>query len=68
MIALCQDLLGHVQPNLRGQVARLILDLTVSQEGKERACSVEGCVDKLVKLLNDQYEFVRAQAVAALMR
>lgn len=68
VIAMCQDLLGCVQPNLRGQAARLVLDLTVPLEGKERACSVEGCIAKLVRLLEDLYPFVKAQTLAALMR
>lgn len=68
VITLCLDLLGYMQPNLRGQAARLILDLTVPLEGKERACSIEECIPKLVKLLDDPYTFVRAQALAALMR
>lgn len=68
VIAMCQDLLGNVQPTLRGQAARLIFDLSLPLEGKERACSVEGCIQRLIKLLDDQYVFVRTQAVAALMR
>lgn len=67
-ISLCQDLLGHVKPNIRGQAARLLLDLTVTQDGKERACEVEACIPKLINLLNDSHTFVRAQAIAALMR
>lgn len=68
IISMCQDLLGHVQPNLRGQAARLVLDLTVPLEGKEQACSVDGCITKLVRLLDDPYPFVKSQVLAALMR
>lgn len=68
VITTCQDLLGHTQPNLRGQAARVISDLSMPLEGKETACSVEGCIPKLVRLLDDEHLFVRTQALAALMR
>lgn len=67
VITICQDLLEHAQPSICGQAARLVYDLTVPQEGKEAACAVEGCIPKLVKLLDGQLVFVRAQALAALM-
>ena len=68
VISLCQPLLGFVQPSIRGQAARVIYDLTVPTEGKEAAVAVDGCVDRLIKLLYDQYSNVRARALAALMR
>lgn len=68
VITICQDLLEHVQPNIRGQAARLIYDLTIPQDGKEAACSVEGCIPKLITLLDGQLVFTTAQALAALMR
>ena len=68
VISLCQPLLGFVQPSIRGQAARVIYDLSVPTEGKEAVCAVDGCVDRLVKLLFDQSSFVRVQALAALMR
>ena len=67
-IPVCADLLEHSSEILRGQAARLIFDLTLPQEGKQTACSTDGCISKLVKLLNDSCPFVRAQATAALMR
>lgn len=68
VIKTCQDLLGFVQPKIRGQAARLIFDLTLPLEGKEEACTVGGCIPKLIRLLDDLETFVRAQALAALMR
>lgn len=68
VITICQDLLEHVQVNIRGQAARLIYDLTIPMDGKEAACAVEGCVPRLIKLLDGQTVFTRAQALAALMR
>lgn len=67
VITICQDLLEHTQPNIRGQAARLVYDLSVPLEGKEAACAVEGCIPKLIKLLDGHLVFMRAQALAALM-
>ncbi len=68
VITICQQLLDHQDQNIRGQAAKIIYDLTVPLEGKEAACSVEGCIPKLAKLLYEPYVFSRAQATAALMR
>ena len=61
-------LLTHPSPLVRGRAATLIYDLTTPYPGKEEACSQEGCVEALVKLLRDEDGFVRSQASAALMR
>lgn len=68
VIALSQPLLEYVDPTIRAQAARVVYDLSVPTEGKEAACAVNGCVEKLIKLLYDPYDVVRVQALAALMR
>ena len=68
VITICQSLLEHEQSRLQGQAARIIFDLTVPLDGKEIACSVKGCIAQLVKLLDSPCDFVKAQALAALMR
>jgi hypothetical protein len=68
VITICQDLLEHTQCNIQGQAARLIYALTISQDGKETACAVEGCIGRLINLLDVESVFTRAKALAALMR
>ena len=67
-IRISYELLSHAQPDICGQAARILFDLTVPQEGKETACTTDGCISKLVELLDAQHEFARAQALGALMR
>lgn len=58
-------LLSHPLPTIRAKAARVIADISVPLEGKDKAVDVE-TIPALVNLLNDANQYVRANATSAL--
>lgn len=60
------ELLSHSSEVIKAKTARDVMDLSVPQDGKDKAVEVK-CVAVLVKLLTDPSADVRANAAGAIM-